>query len=77
MSWLEIFGWGIGIIAIWQATSLAYKRGVKSGIRHSLMALKLNVDQSEILNKELKKDDYDLAMESFKENISSEGKLLN
>ena len=74
MSWLEILGL---VIVFWVATALSYKRGVKSGIRHSLMALKLNVDQSEILNKELKKDDYDLAMESFKENISSEGKLLN
>ena len=74
MSWLEILGL---VIVFWVATALSYKRGVKSGIRHSLMALKLNVDQAEILNKELKKDDYDLAMESFKENISSEGKLLN
>ena len=74
MSWLEILGL---VIVFWVATALSYKRGVKSGIRHSLMALKLNVDQTEILNNELKKDDYDLAIESFKEDLSSEGKLLN
>ena len=74
MTWLEIFGW---FLAFSIATSLFYKKGVKAGIRHALMVLKLDAIQTEILNSELKKDSYDLAMEAFKEDISSAGKLLN
>ena len=78
MDWLVIFGLGLGIITLWYTTSFAYKRGIKSGVRHSLMTLKLNTDQIEILNNELKKEDYDLAVESFfKEDLSSKDKLLN
>ena len=74
MTWLEI---GLWTLAFSIATSLFYRKGVKAGIRHALMTLNLDAYQTEILNNELKKDDYDLAFESFKENISSEGKLLN
>ena len=75
MTWLEIFGW---FVAFSMATSLFYKKGVKAGIRHALMTLKLNTDQIEILNNELKKEDYDLAVESFfKEDLSFKDKLLN
>ena len=74
MTWLEI---GLWSLAFSIATSLFYRKGVKAGIRHALITLKLDAYQAEILNNELKKDSYDLAMEAFKEDISSAGKLLN
>ena len=74
MTWLEIFGW---FMAFSVATSLFYRKGVTAGIKHSLRKLELEQYQIEKLNKELKKDSYDLAMEAFKEDISSAGKLLN
>jgi hypothetical protein len=74
MTWLEIFGW---FMAFSVTTSLCYRKGVKAGIKHALMTLELEQYQIEKLNKELKKDSYDLAMEAFKEDISSTSKLLN
>ena len=74
MTWLEIFGW---VMAFWVATSLSYKKGVRQGIKHSLRKLELEQYQIEKLNKELKKDGYDLAMEAFKEDLSTNDKLLN
>ena len=62
MTWLEIFGW---FFAFTIATSLFYKKGVKAGIRHASMTLKLDAYQAEILNNELKKDSYDLAMKTI------------
>ena len=64
MDWLEIFGW-VMVFSI--ATSLFYKKGVKAGIRHALMILKLDAIQTEILNNELKKDSNDLAVAAGKE----------
>ena len=74
MTLLEILGW---VVAFWVATALSYKRGVKQGIKHSLRKLELEQYQIEKLNKELKKDSYDLAMEAFKEDLSTNDKLLN
>ena len=74
MDWLVIFGW---VIVFWVATSLSYKKGVRQGIKHSLRKLELEQYQIENLNKELKKDSYDLAMEAFKEDLSTNDKLLN
>ena len=74
MDWLVIFGW---VIVFWVATSLSYKKGVRQGIKHSLRKLELEQYQIEKLNKELKKDSYDLAMEAFKEDLSTNDKLLN
>ena len=65
MTWLEIFGW---FMAFSIATSLFYKKGVKAGIKHALMTLKLDAIQIEILNKELEKDSHDLAIKSMKIN---------
>ena len=65
MTWLEIFGL---FFAFSIATSLFYKKGVKAGIRHALMTLKLDAYQAEILNNELKKDSHDVAMKSMKLN---------
>ena len=74
MDWLEILGL---FVAFWFATALSYKKGVKQGIKHSLRKLELEQYQIEKLNKELKKDSFDVAMEAFKEDLSSQGKLLN
>ena len=74
MDWLVIFGW---FMAFWVATALSYKKGVNQGIKHSLRKLELEQYQIEKLNKELKKDSYDLAMEAFKEDLSTNDKLLN
>ena len=64
MDWLDRFGW-VMVFSI--ATSLFYKKGVKAGIRHALMILKLDAIQTEILNNELKKDSNDLAVAAGKE----------
>ena len=74
MDWLEILGL---FVAFWFATALSYKKGVKQGIKHSLRKLELEQYQIEKLNKELKKDSFDVAMEAFKEDLSTQGKLLN
>ena len=74
MDWLVIFGL---VFAFWFATALSYKKGVKQGIKHSLRKLELEQYQIEKLNKELKKDSFDVAMEAFKEDLSTQGKLLN
>ena len=75
MTWLEIFGW---FFAFSIATSLFYRKGVKAGIRHAIMTLKLDAFQAEILNNELKKDGHDVAMEAMKEEIKNSNKnLLN
>ena len=65
MDWMEILGW---FLAFSVATNLCYRKGVRSGIKHALMILDLDVHQIEKLNKELKKDSYDLAMKSMKLN---------
>ena len=65
MTWLEIFGW---FMAFSLATNLCYRKGVRSGIKHALMILDLDVHQIEKLNKELEKDSHDLAMKSMKLN---------
>ena len=65
MDWMEIFGW---VMAFSIATSLFYRKGVRSGIKHALMILDLDVHQIEKLNKELEKDSHDVAMKSMKLN---------
>ena len=52
MSWLEIFGWFLAFSAF---TNYCYFRGVKTGIKHSIMTLNLDTEQINKLNKELKK----------------------
>ena len=65
MTWLEIFGW---FMAFSVASNLCYRKGVRSGIKHALMILDLDVHQIEKLNKELEKDSHDVAMKSMKLN---------
>ena len=73
MTWLEIFGW---FMAFSIATSLFYRKGVKAGIKHALMTLELEQYQIEKLDKELKKDTHDVAMEAMKEDIKNSNKSL-
>ena len=73
MDWLEIFGW---FMAFSIATSLFYRKGVRSGIKHALKTLELEQYQIEKLNKELKKDGYDVAMEAMKKDIEASNKSL-
>jgi hypothetical protein len=73
MTWLEI---GLWSLAFSIATSLFYRKGVRAGIRHALMTLDLDAYQTEILNNELKKDSYDVAMTAGKEYSKNET-LLN
>jgi len=63
MDWLEI---GLWALAFSIATSLFYRKGVKAGIKHALNTLHLDYHQTELLNKELKKDNHDVAMEAMK-----------
>jgi len=65
MDWMEIFGW---VMVFSLATNLCYRKGVRSGIKHALMILDLDVHQIEKLNKELEKDSHDVAMKSMKLN---------
>ena len=73
MTWWEI---GLWFFAFTIVNSFFYKKGVKAGIRHALMILKLDALQAEVLNNELKKDSYDLAMTAGKEYSKNET-LLN
>ena len=73
MFWLEIFGW---FMAFSIAASLCYRKGVRSGIKHAMMTLNLEQYQIEKLNKELKKDGHDVAMEAMKEEIKNSNKSL-
>ena len=52
MSWLEIIGCAIALSII---ISFTYRKGVKAGIRHSLLTLDLEQDQVQILGNELGK----------------------
>ena len=50
MSWLEIFGWLLAFSAV---TNFCWYKGVKAGIKHSIMTLNLDAEQIDTLNKEL------------------------
>ena len=65
MSWLEILCWFLAFSAV---SGLFYKKGIKEGIKHTLMTLDLDKYQIEKLNTELKKDGHDLAMKTYKLN---------
>ena len=51
MTWLEIIGCAIALSIIIRFT---YQKGVKAGIRHSLLTLNLEQDQVHVLSNELK-----------------------
>ena len=44
MSWMEIFCWFLAFSAV---SGLFYRKGIKAGIRHSLMTLDLDTHQIE------------------------------
>jgi len=57
----------IWVVVLTIVSNLFYRRGIKAGIKHSLLTLKLNSDQVSVLNEELKKDSGDLARETLDE----------
>ena len=63
MTWLEILGWCLAFTVV---SNLFYRKGVKAGIKHSLLKLRLEQDEVNSLNEELRKDSYDLSVETIK-----------
>ena len=59
MSWLEIFGWLLAFSAV---TNFCWYKGVKAGIKHSIMTLNLDSEQIDTLNKELNKSQNKLVL---------------
>ena len=59
MSWLEIFGWLLAFSAV---TNFCWYKGVKAGIKHSIMTLNLDAEQINTLNKELEKSQSKLVL---------------
>ena len=59
MTWLEIFGWFLGISVV---TNFCWYKGVRTGIKHSIMTLNLDAEQVETLNKELEKGQSKLVL---------------
>ena len=62
IDWINLLGW---FLAFGFATSLFYKWGVRAGIKHALTTLHLDHHQTELLNKELKKDNRTLSKETL------------
>ena len=60
----ELIIWAVVLTIV---SNLSYRRGIKAGIKHCLLTLKLNSDQVSVLNEELKKDSGDLARETLDE----------
>ena len=59
MTGWEIFGWLLAFSAV---TNFCWYKGVKAGIKHSIMTLNLDAEQVETLNKELKKGQSKLVL---------------
>ena len=72
MNWIDIFTW-IAVLTV--VSNLFYKKGIKAGIRHALIKLRLDQEQVNILNEELRKDSHDLAKETIKEIVNETGLL--
>ena len=60
----ELIAW---VVALTIVANLFYRRGVKAGVKHSLLTLRLNQEQVSLLNEELQKDGHDLAKETLNE----------
>ena len=60
----EEIAWAIVLSVV---SNMFYRKGIKAGIKHSLLTLNLTQDQVNILNQELKKDVYDLEKETLNE----------
>ena len=59
MTWWEIGLWFLAFSAI---TNFCWYKGVRAGIKHSIMTLNLDAEQVEILNKELEKGQSKLVL---------------
>ena len=57
----------IWVLVVMVVSNLFYRKGIKAGIKHSLLKLRLTQDQVHSLNEELQKDGYDLSIETLKE----------
>ena len=60
----ELIAWAVVLSIV---SNLFYRKGIKAGIKHSLLKLRLTQDQVNSLNEELQKDGYDLSVETLKE----------
>lgn len=60
----EVIAWAIVLSVV---SNMFYRKGIKAGIKHSLLTLNLTQDQVNMLNQELKKDVYDLEKETLNE----------
>ena len=57
----------IWVLIVMVVSNLFYRKGIKAGIKHSLLKLRLTQEQVHLLNEELLKDGYDLSVETLKE----------
>ena len=64
MNWLDILTW---LVVLTVVSNLFYKKGIKAGIRHALIKLRLDQDQINSLNEELNRDSHDLAKDTISE----------
>ena len=60
----ETIAWLVGLFVV---SSYFFRKGIRVGIKHSLLTLKLTEEQVQVLNEELRKDEYDLSVEALKE----------
>ena len=51
MGWLEVIGCAIALSII---INFTYRKGVRAGIKHSMLVLDLEQDQIQVLNNDLK-----------------------
>ncbi len=64
MNWLDILTW---LVVLTVVSNLFYKKGIKAGIRHALIKLRLDQDQINSLKEELNRDSHDLAKDTIRE----------
>ena len=64
MNWLDILTW---LVVLTVVSNLFYKKGIKAGIRHALIKLRLDQDQINSLNEALNRDSHDLAKDTIRE----------
>jgi len=60
----ETIAWLVGLFVV---SSYFFRKGIRVGIKHSLLTLKLTEEQVHILNEELNKKGYDLSSETVRE----------
>ncbi len=60
----ETIAWLVGLFVV---SSYFFRKGIRVGIKHSLLTLKLTEEQVHILNEEIKKKGYNLSSEAVRE----------